>query len=239
MTVKDKPLDMMPTATAQRPLAGLTVLVVEDSRFASEALRLLCLRSGARIRRADTLHAAHRHLKVYRPNVVIVDLGLPDGSGTDLIAELNNARPRVDVILGMSGDSGAEPLSEAAGADGFIEKPISNLGAFQECVLSCLPDDFRPSGLHTVNDTDIAPDPETLRDDFTHIAEILTADHGENMLDYIAQFLSGIARSSGDTEMESAAQSLAFDREQGLPFQTALARIENLLRNRIEPRKAG
>ena len=89
--------------TADRPLQGLTVLVVEDSRFASEAIRLLSLRSGARIRRADSLRAAHRHLRVYRPSIVIIDMGLPDGCGADLIRELAADTVRVPVLLAMSG----------------------------------------------------------------------------------------------------------------------------------------
>ena len=108
---------------SDRPLFGLTVLVVEDSKFACEGIRLLCLRSGARILRADCLRSARRHLQVYRPSVVIIDLGLPDGNGAELIEELNAASPRVGIVLAISGDSFGESVALAAGADGFFAKP--------------------------------------------------------------------------------------------------------------------
>ncbi|WP_417259496.1 response regulator [Celeribacter sp.] len=219
--------------TPQRPLLGLTVLVVEDSRFASEAVRLLCLRSGARIRRADSLMAAHKHLGVYRPNVAIVDLGLPDGSGADLIDELIHMHSHVECVIGMSGDSDARATALAAGAHGFIEKPIANLGAFQEMVLDALPESARPSGLRAVNDETIDPDPIALQDDFSHVADILTAHNGDEMLDYIAQFLAGVARTAGDSEVVEAAQTLARHREAGKPYRTDVARIAGLVQNRI------
>ncbi|MEN8832713.1 MAG: response regulator [Pacificibacter sp.] len=231
---------LLPTQmpTRDRPLLGSTVLVVEDSRFASEALRLLCLRSGARIRRADTLEHARKHLRVFRPNVVIIDLGLPDGSGAELIEELSKASPRTDVILGMSGDTGTENLALDAGADGFIAKPIANLGEFQQIVLSAMPKTAQPKGMRSVSDEVIRPDLLALQDDFVHIADLMTLNHDEDMLDYIAQFLASIARSAGDTELIDAATSLAGHRKQGAPLGSDIARITGLVQKRIDQKRA-
>ncbi|MBV1897250.1 MAG: response regulator [Rhodobacteraceae bacterium] len=222
------------TTTPNRPLLGLTIMVVEDSRFACEAMRLLCLRSGARIRRADCLRSARRHLQVYRPSVAVIDLGLPDGSGIDLIEELSIATPRIEVILGTSGDDFAENLAIAAGADGFLAKPLTSLASFQEAVLSRLPLGRRPSGLRTVSDETIVPDPMAYQDDMAHMAEMLNSGVDEKTLDYVAQFIGGVARSADDTVLAQAAFDLANARAVGAPLNNNAARIAGLVQDRLQ-----
>lgn len=222
----------------RRPLLGLTVLVVEDSRYACEAMRLLCLRSGARIRRADCLKSANRHLKVYRPSAVVIDLGLPDGSGLDLIKELSQANPRVSVILGMSGDDNSEAAAMESGADGFLAKPVTSLAAFQTAILSKLPSDRQPVGLRQVTDEEIIPDKLAYRDDMAHAAEVLNDDADEASLDYLAQFLSGVARSVGDKPLASAADALATSRKEGRSFTSEAAQIAGLVQERLQERVA-
>ncbi|MCP5038328.1 MAG: response regulator [Rhodobacteraceae bacterium] len=218
----------------QRPLQGMTALVVEDSRFASEAIRLLCLRSGARIRRADSLAAAHRHLRVYRPSIVIIDLGLPDGSGADLIDELDKASPRVAAIFGISGEDNCREKAMQAGADGFFAKPIESLGAFQQAVLARLPQGEGPTGPRIVPNETIKPDPLSLQDDLSHMAEVVnTSPHGKT-LDYIAQFLAGVARSSHDNDLEAAATGLAKARARGGGTSMDLARVAGILHERLQ-----
>jgi len=224
--------------TAERPLLGLTVLMVEDSRYASEAMRLLCLRSGARIRRADTLKSAHRHLAVYRPSVVIVDLGLPDGSGLDLIRSLANANPRVSVILGTSGNDDMADVAAEAGADGFLDKPIESLGDFQQAILSHLPAASQPRGPRTVSQEMIDPDPLALRDDLVHIADVLTTSSTDmQAIDYVAQFLAGVARIAHDEPLEDAVARLTRHRATGKPYGPDVAQIAGLVQNRIEQKR--
>lgn len=223
----------IPAPTATRPLLGLTVLVIEDSRFACEAMRLLCLRSGARIRRADCLRSARRHLQVYRPSCVIIDLGLPDGSRLELITELNMVEPRVDVVLGTSGDTEGETLALEAGADGFLRKPINSLAVFQQTVLSSLPADRRPSGLREVPDEIIHPDRMAFHDDMAHIADVLKNPEDESALDYVAQFLSGVARSAQDDGLEKAASALAKARAAGASARSETANLAGIVQQRL------
>jgi len=238
MPVTLDPLPKVPCATAARPLAGVTVLIVEDSRFASEAVRLLCLKSGARIRRADSLRSARRHLRVYCPTVVIVDLGLPDGSGVDLIRDLSHAAQRIPVILATSGEERQFVSAMDAGADGVIAKPIESLALFQETVLDHLPLDLHPPGLRVVPEELVEPDEIALHDDLAHIADVLTTSEDGRTIDYITQFLSGVARSAHDDVLESAANALAARRVAGASYGSDLAKVAGLLQARIQGRAA-
>ena len=222
----------LPTPTANRPLLGLTVLVIEDSRFACEAMRLLCLRSGARIRRADSLRSAHRHLKVYRPTITIIDIGLPDGNGIDLITELAATSPRPEVIIGTSGDD-FEAEVMAAGADGFLAKPLTSLAMFQECILSCLPLDRRPNGPRVLSDENVEPDPLAYQDDIAHVADVLEENKDDRVLDYVAQFTTGVARSAHDDVLAQAAQDLADRRANGQAAASETAKLAGLIQQRL------
>jgi DNA-binding response OmpR family regulator len=218
--------------TALRPLLGVTVLLVEDSRFASEAVRLMCLRSGARIRRADSLETARRHLAMYRPTVVLIDVGLPDGSGLALIETLAEACPRIEVILGISGDTSIERSVLAAGADNFIAKPIDNLAAFQHAILSQLPADRQPPGPRLLTKEIVRPDSVAYHDDLNHIAQVLRDDDATN-LDYVTQFLSGVARSAEDHALDKAVRDLITRKSEGGNLKTKVAALSQMVKTRI------
>ncbi len=114
-------------AFAGRAAPGMpqTLLLVEDSRLAAEAVRLACRRLGIRLRRAETLASAMLHLRVYRPDVALIDPGLPDGSGLSLIAALARQAGRAPRVVAISGDPAMADACRNAGAEAFVEKPLN------------------------------------------------------------------------------------------------------------------
>lgn len=196
-----------------QPLQGLTVLAVEDSRYASDALRLLCRRAGARLRRAETLAQARAHLRTYRPDVLLVDLGLPDGSGAALINEVAQGAQRPAVVLGISGLGTGRRAALAAGADGYLEKPVESLAAFCAAILHHLPD--RHGAAAPEGGDAVQADPLALADDLRRAIRFLDApDHPRGR--YVAGFVAGLARQVHDGALAEAAQAAAQGSAAGL-----------------------
>lgn len=220
--------------SAERPLTGLTILVVEDSRFACEAFRLMGQRLGARIRRADCLRSARRHLQTYRPGVVIVDVGLPDGVGTDLIAELASAQVRVPAILGTSGDAEGRAAALAAGADDFIDKPVESLARFRGTILAALPGLAPRTPVAVGADDTVVPDVLALRDDLSEAARLLAASGIDpEKLGYISQFLSGVAREAQDAPLAAACADVTQATRDGLITEADRVRLSGLVGERL------
>ena len=200
--------DLPAPATPALPFQGVTLLAVEDSRFASDALRLMAQRLGARLRRAARLAEARRHLALYRPDAVLVDIGLPDGDGTALIREIALRAPDGPVVLGMSGDAAGRAPALAAGAAGFVEKPLPGLAAFAALLARHL---GRAGRGEMVEGAMPPPDPLALRDDLRQAAALIERLGEGGGRRYVAQFVAGIARSAADEALADAAARLGAD----------------------------
>lgn len=211
------------TASADLPLHGVTILAVEDSRYACEALRLMSQRAGARLRRADTLAVARSHLRVYRPDVVIIDLGLPDGRGESLIRELAMARQRPVAVLGMSGNPEGRAAALAAGAEGFLDKPLESFARFCSLVRQFLPG-LAPS---VVEDATICPDPLALQDDLSRAAAALSSEPDADGRRYLAGFVMGVAHHAHDAALLRAARAAV------VPHGAGLEQLRGLLDKRL------
>lgn len=184
------------------PLQGKTLLLVEDSRFTADELRLMVLRGGAQLRRTQTLTEARRHLSLYRPDAVLIDLGLPDGSGLNLIRELATNLPGRPVVFAISGDPSLRSAALSCGAADFWEKPLPGCDDFLKCLSGALLRQNSPSGLFSQAKR---PDCLALEEDLRFAQSLLTSGQGREDRLYIAGFLTGLARASADPELALAA----------------------------------
>ena len=85
----------------------------------------------------------------------------------------------------------------------------------------------------------VAPDPVALADDLVHVAEIMAGGEAEGGgLDYVAQFLGGVAKSAHDSALEAAARSLAASRASGRATRMEIARLSGIVQARLAAARA-
>jgi len=106
--------------------AAAKILVVEDE---AEIRRFVCLSlergGGFEVFEADSVERGLIEVGTRRPDLVVLDLGLPDGDGVDLIEDLRTWSDTP--ILVLSARTSEEDKIEAldAGADDYLVKPFS------------------------------------------------------------------------------------------------------------------
>ena len=118
----------MVSMTAEAPL----LLLVEDDPLLQSFLADNLAADGYELAIAETLRDGLRELEYKRPELAIVDLGLPDGSGLELITRVREADglSRLDPLLPLvvlSGRAGELDRLRAfeRGVDDFVAKPFS------------------------------------------------------------------------------------------------------------------
>ena len=107
--------------------AGFTALVVDDHPMVREAMVARLLQMGAReVAEAATVSEARVRARASGPrDLCVLDLGLPDGSGLDLLAELRSAGWGRLVVLSAADDPYSVRAAFVAGAQGYLLKSAS------------------------------------------------------------------------------------------------------------------
>ena len=100
------------------------VLLVEDDRNIRRFLRTALEAEGWRLAESETVKEGLAEATARKPDLVIVDLGLPDGDGVDLILQLRRTSHVPVLVLSARSEEGDKVRALDAGADDYIEKPF-------------------------------------------------------------------------------------------------------------------
>jgi two-component system KDP operon response regulator KdpE len=100
------------------------VLVVEDEPGIRRVLRALLDAEQYRVVEADTAARADVEARTHKPDLMIVDLGLPDGSGLDVIRRVRTWSPVPIVVLSARTMEEQKVAALDAGADDYVTKPF-------------------------------------------------------------------------------------------------------------------
>ena len=104
---------------------GACILVVDDEPQIHRFLRPALEAAGYRVERADTAAEGLRLCASRAPDAVLLDLGLPDMDGQEVLARLR-AFSAVPVVVVSARDREAEKIAALdGGADDYVEKPFS------------------------------------------------------------------------------------------------------------------
>ena len=107
------------------PASEKVILIVEDDNLLSAGLVRALNEEGRKIESCGNIREARRRITQEQPDLMILDINLPDGSGYDFLTELRKKQV-FPIILLTANDMETDIVTGLeAGADDYITKPFS------------------------------------------------------------------------------------------------------------------
>ena len=101
------------------------VLIVDPDASTRREIRVACEAEGYQVLEADGAADAVREFEHSHPNLILLEVSLPDGAGFDVCRELRKMDPAVSVIMmGSRSDEIDVVVALEIGADDYISKPV-------------------------------------------------------------------------------------------------------------------
>jgi two-component system KDP operon response regulator KdpE len=101
------------------------ILVVEDDDGIRNVLRVLLEAESYRVVEAENARRAEIEARSHKPDLMLVDLGLPDGDGIEVIKRVRAWSPMPVIVLSARTLEAQKIAALDAGADDYVAKPFS------------------------------------------------------------------------------------------------------------------
>jgi len=102
----------------------INVLIVEDEQAIRRFLRTALEAEGLRVHEAETLQRGLIEAATRKPDLAILDLGLPDGDGLDFIRDVRQWSQMPIIVLSARIEESDKIAALDAGADDYLSKPF-------------------------------------------------------------------------------------------------------------------
>lgn len=110
---------------AQQELAHVKILLVEDSEDNRVLVNRILARAGADVVDADSARTAREQLKIFNPDVIISDIGMPDENGLEFIQKLRSTSSIPAIALTAYVRPEEKEATLKAGFQAHLGKPVS------------------------------------------------------------------------------------------------------------------
>jgi len=134
------------------------ILIVEDEVEIRRVVRLILEAEGHDVFEADGVTRGHIEAGTRRPDLLIVDLGLPDGDGVDLIRELRSWSAAPVIVLSARTGEADKIAALDAGADDYLVKPFGAGELMARVRAQLRRHQQTPAGATTISFADISVD---------------------------------------------------------------------------------